>query len=277
MRWVDKVKNTRSSTENTTDIIRTKIREMIDSNPCCTQRDIMESLREHGIQKSLSTITRTLKGMNYTRKVVKRVPINRNIPSTRNRRQEYAREVDSIREDDILFLDEFGFNLYCGPRYGYSIRNTLVYCTVPNSKWSNVSLMCLISNKGVVAHETKIGAYRSVDFLAFINEKIQRTTLTKYIVMDNASIHHDSEVVAALGRLNHTVKFLPPYTPQLNPIEEYFHVVKAEFRNIIPRPQTVNDVKNMVDQLLRNDTTDMTGFYRDMRRYIQHALTRNEF
>jgi hypothetical protein len=202
-----------------TNIIATEI----SMNPRIGLGDLSAKLQivnESGFY-SKPTICRIIKKMGFTRKKLTLVPINRNSEQNKAVRLQYARTIDNISNENLIFLDESGFNLHQNKGHGYSLKNTKYYVNVPNSKGNNVSLMCAISKSGLYAHKTKVGSYKSSDFVDFINNELPTLELTnfKIIVMDNAAIHRTSEVSAALRLKGYSLKLLLPYSPQLNPIE----------------------------------------------------------
>ncbi|KAG0435625.1 Transposable element Tc3 transposase [Dictyocoela muelleri] len=133
-----------------------------------------------------------------------------------------------LTDDRLIFLDETGFNLHLTQKKGYSPKNTKAFSNVINSKGVNVSLLCAITSAGVLAHEIVIGSFKSSDILEFIESKLATLELNdrKYIIEDNASIHKTAEVREALNRKNFILMFLTSYSPQLNPIEEFFSCLK---------------------------------------------------
>ncbi|KAG0438483.1 hypothetical protein DMUE_3060 [Dictyocoela muelleri] len=177
--------------------------------------------------------------MNYTRKVLTLIPINRNSDQNKIVRNQYGSFISNIRNDQLIFIDETGFNLHLAPKFGYSQRNTKCYVNVPNSKGSNVSLLCAINIQGILAYKIKVGSFKSIDFLSYINNVLPSAEPNDRIciVMDNASIHKTSDVLQALYNRGYMVKFLPPYSPQLNHIEEFFSSLKSRF---ILRPRCKN-------------------------------------
>ncbi|KAG0435766.1 hypothetical protein DMUE_4549 [Dictyocoela muelleri] len=90
------------------------------------------------------------------------------------------------------------------------------------------------------ATNVKIGSFKSVDMIYFINNNLQPLGLyeRKYLIMDNASIHKTVEVQETLAFKNHILLFYsPPYSSQINPIEKFFSCFKAKVKQ---RPRSVN-------------------------------------
>ena len=96
---------------------------------------------------------------------------------------------------------------------------------IPANKGVNICLMAAISLNGIISYELSDGAYNGNKFINFISEKLVSyfNNYPDYIlIMDNCRFHHSVDVIRILTANNINYKFLPPYSPQLNPIEEFF-------------------------------------------------------
>ncbi len=65
------------------------------------------------------------------------------------------------------------------------------------------------------------------------------------VIMDNASIHHVEEAVKAIEDVGAVVHFLPPYSPDLNPIEETFSKVKSTMKSLEERMTQTEDIETI--------------------------------
>ncbi|KAG0430390.1 hypothetical protein DMUE_5670, partial [Dictyocoela muelleri] len=98
---------------------------------------------------------------------------------------------------------------------------------------------------------------------------------TKHIIMDNASIHKTTEVAQAFAQRGYILHFLPPYSPQLNPIEEFFSAFKSKFlrqercRNLQEIVSTINTISNI-------EIFEMRGFFKHMREWVEKCLMRED-
>jgi hypothetical protein len=72
---------------------------------------IKEELNRENISISTASVAKLLKSMNYTRKRLSIVPIERNSTRTLDIRQEYCRFLNNVSDENLIFLDETGFNL----------------------------------------------------------------------------------------------------------------------------------------------------------------------
>jgi len=243
-----------------------------------TQADLREKLHSNDFNVSQSTVCRILKSMKYTRKRLVKVPVERNSQSVIDQRILYANDLNSIRNESIIFLDETGFNLHTGLSYGYSPINSKAYRTVSANRGKNISLMCSINTEGLLEYELIDGAYNSTKFLLFIQTKIlQHLTARNILIMDNVRFHKVSEVIQLIQSTGCGVKFLPPYSPQLNAIEEFFSMVKARYSAINPRAKSRESVKENIRVVLDGNNITTLPFYRSMRRWIEVALARGLF
>ena len=117
--------------------------------------------------------------------------------------------------------------------YEYSLINTKAYITVPANRIIIRSLFCAISKFGVITHGCRKDSYNGDFFLIFIN-----THLVPYFIDHPNSVlimlirfHKMAEVQQALLNNSITCKYIVPYSSELNPIEEFFSVLKSKNEN----------------------------------------------
>jgi hypothetical protein len=102
---------------------------------------------------------------------------------------------------------------------------------VPANKNIDKSLMCLIGFDGVIAYTYNVGCFYSNNFWVFINNKLVPyflKNLCKVLIMDNAQFYKSEVVLQALKQNNIPFKFLVTYSPELNPIEEFFQCLNRD-------------------------------------------------
>lgn len=245
-----------------------------------TQRGIAEVLKEYGIDKQQSFISRRLKNIGVTRKRISRIPEDRNSQRITNMRAIYCSDVSVIPLDRLVFLDETGFNLHTSQTYGYSKVGTKAYTTVKSNRGINQSLMCAISIDGIIGSEIISGAYNGDKFKCFIQSYLVpyfSRNPNSLLIMDNCKFHHRQDVLRAFNEFRIPYKFLPAYSPQLNPIEEFFSALKANYRAIRPRPSTILEVKTAVESVISAHNTSFIRIYEHMRRYFEMGLAKQPF
>ncbi|KAG0434043.1 hypothetical protein DMUE_5326 [Dictyocoela muelleri] len=251
----------------------------LELNPCLTIKELAINLEtNHNIVRSVSTIHRIVKSAGFSRKVLTKIPINRNSDQNKTLRYIFGQSIENIPNDKIIYIDESGFNLHLAQNYGYSKKNTKASISVPNSKGQNVSFLCAISINGIYSYKIKKGSFNSTDMCSFINNDLPslRENEIKYIIMDNASIHKTSEVAIAANSKRYILKFLPPYSPQLNPIEEFFSTFKSRYC-LRPRPKNFAEIFSNIEYLVNHESFKMNGYFEHMRQYITKCLSREDF
>ncbi len=140
----------------------------------------------------------------------------------------------------LVFVDEAGFNLSKGWRRGRNLIGHRAITDPPGQRGADITMCAAISENGVSTHLPHIGPYNTQLLLAFLNTlyrdlipEQERGFVRHYVVVwDNVSFHRSNIVrdcLAAHERI--TVEFLPPYSPFLNPIEEFFQYMIIDHKN----------------------------------------------
>lgn len=88
----------------------------------------------------------------------------------------------------------------------------------------------------MVALSQKLGAFKRVDFVAFLKEELlPRLPAGSVLVLDNARIHQGEVVTSLVEAAGCSLLYLPPYSPDFSPIELAWSVVKGRVRGLAPR------------------------------------------
>ena len=198
-------------------------------------REVQEELFSIGSVVSLSTICRTAKRLGLSRQRLKRIAMQR----SEIQRARFLCDREEFRPDMFIFVDETGSNRRNSLRmYGYGIRGLTPVCHQLCVNGQRISAIGVMSMRGI---EDAYIVDRSVNSDIFVTF-VQRCLLPiiqpfdgdnprSIVVLDNASIHHSKEVVNLISAAGSIVMYLPPYSPDLMPIEEAFSKVKAYIRD----------------------------------------------
>jgi transposase len=155
-------------------------------------------------------------------------------------------------------------------RHGRSPRGRRVEAAVPHGHWKVVTLTAAVRLDGVGACLVFDGATDAASFETYI-ERCLAPTLRPgdIVVMDNLSCHKTAEVARLISAAGAEVRYLPAYSPDLNPIEEMFSKLKAFLRSAEAR--SVEDLITAMGDGLRSVTAgnilgwfDHSGY-----RYVQ--------
>jgi transposase len=133
---------------------------------------------------------------------------------------------------------------------------------MPANRGNNVSLMLAIKNSGIICYKMIDGSLNGNFFKEFIENDLRNhffNNPSDLLVMDNCSFHYRSDVISLLGEKGILFHFLPPYTPQLNPIEEYFSHLKFNYSSGV-RPKTSIQLKEKVIKLLQEESISFEGW-----------------
>ncbi|XP_060799027.1 uncharacterized protein LOC132900766 isoform X2 [Neoarius graeffei] len=237
-------------------------------------------------QVSISTLRRILEKRSVTMKQLYRVPFERNEDRVKELRRTYVQRVldmdgaDQIHE--FIFIDEAGFNLSKNRRRGRNIIGQRAIVHGPGQRGGNITLCAAISLRGLLHHHCKIGAYNAQNIIAFLDALhftvVQdRPDQPRFVVIwDNVSFHR-----AALVRDwfdNHNlfdVMYLPPYSPFLNPIEEFFsawrwRVYDHQPHARVPLLQAMNQACGDID------VQAIQAWIRHSRAYFPRCLARED-
>ena len=252
--------------------------DIVQQDCTLTQKGIAQKLSDIGVTMTQSSVSRVLKKNDITRKRLVKKSEKVLSPKVISLRKVYAAELRTIQNYKLLYLDETGFNLHSCAHYGYSPKNVEAVAMVPANRGRNISLLSIISTTGIIAYDILEGPYNSESFIKFLENAVNSgiTFSQKILVMDNVKFHHSNIVKSWLSDNNVVAKYLPPYSPQLNPIEEVFSVVKARYHEIRPLPRSVKDVRENICKVIADmnasDTLDFEAFYSHMRKYLDIAF-----
>lgn len=146
-------------------------------------------------------------------------------------RARFAKAVAKVSHHRFVFVDESGAKTNMTRLYGRAPRGTRVYDRVPNGRWETTTMIAAIGRNGAQAPFVLNGAMDGLAFAVWAKE-ILAPTLTKgdIVVMDNLSVHKNLQAREAIEAAGAALWFLPPYSPDLNPIEKMWSKVKACLR-----------------------------------------------
>lgn len=130
-----------------------------------------------------------------------------------------------------MFVDECSTNTSLSPIYGWSRRGQRVCFEAPRNWGANVTLLSSMSLEGMGPSMAVEGATTKAVFEAYV-DRVLAPALSpgQIVVMDNLSSHKGSRIRELIEARGCELRYLPPYSPDLNPIEEAFAKLKALLR-----------------------------------------------
>ncbi len=152
-----------------------------------------------------------------------------------------AREVwrdrqPSLDPDRLVFIDETWATTNMTRRYGRAPRGQRLVAPVPHGHWKTSTFVAALRTRGLTAPLVVDGAMNGDVFLAYV-EQVLAPTLAPgdIVVLDNLGSHKVAGVREAIEARGANLVYLPPYSPDLNPIEQAFAKLKALLRKIAAR------------------------------------------
>lgn len=130
-----------------------------------------------------------------------------------------------------MFVDESGFNTAMARGYARAPSDQRAWGRVPRNHGRNQTLICALQCTGPLAPLVITGAVNGPSFEGYVRELLCPALQPgQVVIMDNLSSHHRASVRTLIEARGCRLLFLPPYSPDLNPIELMFSKVKARVR-----------------------------------------------
>ena len=137
---------------------------------------------------------------------------------------------------------------------GRSPRGERCRASVPHGHWKTTTFTAGLRLNGLTAPLVLDGPMDGVCFLAYVEQMLAPSlTPGDVVVMDNLPAHRVSGIKAAIEHAGATLLYLPPYSPDFNPIEQVFAKLKALLRKAAAR--TVDDLWAAIAKILKTFTS----------------------
>ena len=235
-----------------------RLLQLVRDQPDATLAELQERLH---LPVTLSTISRTLAALRWTRKK-KTLHAAEQDDEDRVVRQRAAwwEQMAERDPDRLVFIDESGAHGSMTRLYGRAPAGERVRDAVPAKHWQITTMIAALRTEGLTAPFLFDGATDAAAFETYI-EKVLVPELRPgdCVVMDNLAAHKAAGIVPAITRAGATVEYLPPYSPDFNPIEPMWSKVKAWLRKV--KARTTAAVYEAIEDALRRVTTaDCQGF-----------------
>ncbi|KAG2195256.1 hypothetical protein INT47_007985 [Mucor saturninus] len=266
-----------------------RIIKYIDERPTAVLSQVLEDLTNHfsdeNIQVSKSALHRFMgEKCALSMKRLEKIPARRNHIDVITQRRESV-------EEWIANEDEAGFNINITSNRGWSKKGKPAKVIVPTFRSTSITILGAISTDGVIdislrkptsttgSKKRKVNGKevvvngrvgtRSSHFMSYLNSMmdcLDRNGLQGYyLVMDNAPIHKPIEIRALIEERGYKCVYLPPYSPFLNPIEEFWSKVKSGIK------RNPLDTGDHLTPRIMESVTNVT--LQDCRGWIRHSVS----
>ena len=155
------------------------------------------------------------------------------VPDVREKRNEWEKKISQTDADKLVFLDESGVNINMTRHYGRAVGKKRAVDNTPENTPTNTTILSSIRLNGKSAYTTYQGGTTGDRFVDYL-EKVLIPTLHEgdIVVMDNMRSHHVKKVAEVLRKANIDFLYLPPYSPDFNPIEKMWSKIKSFLRKV---------------------------------------------
>ena len=240
-----------------------RLRELVQQQPDATLEELRQRL---GVACSTMAICRALKklGLPLKKKVPRAAEQGR--PDVQERRQEFSAELAGVDPHRLVFVDECGANTAMTRTHGRAPVGQRVYADTPGH-WDSITLTCGLRLSGVTAAMAFPGATNTDMFETYVADVlVPELKPGDVVVWDNPKPHLSDEAIEAVEAAGARVVPLPPYSPDLTPIEEMFSKVKGAMRSAAAR--TTEAVYAAFCSALHDVTPeDIAGWFQDRAAY----------
>jgi transposase len=142
----------------------------------------------------------------------------------------------AVEPEALVFVDECGVYTSLSPIYGYAPRGERLHLSVPRNRGKNTTLLCSMTLCGMGESLVVEGATTARVFETYV-ERVLAPSLRpgQIVVMDNLGAHRPKRIGELIEGRGCELVYLPPYSPDYNPIEEAFAKTKNLLRKAAAR------------------------------------------
>lgn len=181
----------------------------------------------------------------------------------KEQRQHWHEHFKDIDPKRLVFIDESGAKTNMTRTRGRAPRGQRVIERVPHGHWQTTTMISAIRTTGPCAAAVINGATDSDAFLTYVRHAlVPELRHGDLVILDNLQPHKPRQVREMIEAAGAALLYLPPYSPDFNPIENMWSKVKQHLRSAAAR--TFDALQDAIDAALGSITTaDCAGFFRN--------------
>lgn len=167
------------------------------------------------------------------------------------KRKLFLEEINKKNIDKIISIDESGFNKLLSINKGLSEKGKKINVPIRQKLNKNITLLLATTTKGVLHFHIKRENINSILFHDFIKETIDKLEEKNYVfIFDNIRFHHNKNMLNLIITNGHKYIFTPPYSPNNNPVESIFSIIKNKYNKI--KYNDKNKVENKIFDIIQD-------------------------
>ena len=177
-------------------------------------------------------------------------------------RRHWMRDQRTFDPGRLVFIDETSANTRMTRLHGRCARGERLVDYVPQGHWKTITFVAALRRHGMRASQTIDGPMTGKKFAAYVERCLAPTLRHKDVVMvDNLPAHKTTGIREAIEARGATLRFLPKYSPDLNPIEMPFSKLKADLRKAAER--TIPRLRRRIGTFARRlSAREATNYFR---------------
>jgi transposase len=155
-------------------------------------------------------------------------------------RKAYLKKWFKVKEKPLVYLDETAFAPDAPRTHGWSLKGQRTYGKISGNRRPRTSLIAAQLGKALLAPMLLAGTVNTAVFNGWLEQMLlPELAQPSVIIMDNAAFHKHPTTRVLIENAGHTLLYLPPYSPDLNPIEQRWAQLKAIRRRTNCSPEAL--------------------------------------
>ncbi|UPU00029.1 IS630 family transposase [Bradyrhizobium barranii subsp. apii] len=207
------------------------ILEAVTARPDITLAELRELLKRRGISTGIASLWRFFQRRKITLKKKTAHAAEQRRGDINAAREEWFEGQIDLDPERLVFIDETSANTKMARRYGRSPRGERCRAAIPHGHWKTTTFTAGLRSDGLIAPLVLDGPMDGDAFLAYVEQLLAPSLRPgDTVIMDNLPAHKVHGVREAIRAVGASLLYLPPYSPDFNPIEMAFSKLKALLR-----------------------------------------------
>jgi transposase len=242
---------------------RERLVEAVDQRPDATLQELVD---ECGLNVSISTVSRELAKLDRPRKRKVRRASEQSEKAVQKQRRQWRSETRRVDAKHLVFVDETAIATNMTRAYGRAPANERVYTDVSYRQYESLTVLGAMRLGGAGDFPTMVykggtTTDRMVEYVAGPLGEVLRPG--DIVVADRLGAHTAKRVAEAIAEQKAEIRLLPPYSPDLNPIERLWSKTKTFLR--AAKATTVDGLRSVLQKALKTVANS------DIRNWIAHS------
>ena len=156
-------------------------------------------------------------------------------------RREYLKQIKNISKEDVVYIDKSGIDRTNYKNRGWGQKGKVLLGKTSGKRFSRTNMVAAQCAKKILAPMTFRGSCNTRLFIAWVEQMlIPELRPGQTVVMDNASFHKSHKIRELIAAAGCKLIYLPPYSPDLNPIEKFWANLKRWIKQYLPHIQDLH-------------------------------------